>query len=336
MTRLDDAAALVRSAADLAAATDLTFEAALRSVTETAAALAAEDSDRMRFATVDSDVYVPPRNVYEALVNVACEVGPVRKDRTADAGKGGSYQFRGIDGVMNAVHASMARNGVLPVPHDDPNPGGDGPQVREVELSSRNSNPWRHHTITTRWVVLGPGGTSLEVPIVSEALDNQDKGLGKARSYGMKDLLIRLLTLPTDDPAADNEAASIPPADRSSSGRGRSQQSRSRRSRQAPPPADPDADAVAAGFESEEHRRSCHNEVWALRRQIPDPYRQEVRDAHSRWDLRWPLTATELVEFRELVEGVLAAADADPTVTGVAPDGLPAAPEFDVDAEGAS
>lgn len=335
MTRLDDAATLVRTAAELAAASDLTFEAALAAVTSTAAALADAEAASMRFATIESDVYAPPRNVYEALVNVAREVGPVRKDRTADAGQGGRYQFRGIDGVMNAVHAAMARNGVLPVPYDDPNPGGDGPQVREVELTSRNSNAWRHHTITTRWVVLGPCGTSIEVPIVSEALDNQDKGLGKARSYGMKDLLIRLLTLPTDDPDADNEATSIPAADGDrSSGSRPSRRSRPRPSQGSRPsnrgPSDAevaaaaDADAVAAGFESEEHRRSCHNEVTALRRQVPSDRRDLVRDAHAKWDQRWPLTASELVEFREVVESAIA---------GQA-DGLPAEPEFDVDGDG--
>lgn len=325
---IDQAVRILEAATALAASSDRTVEEAIAAITATAAAL---DADRVRFDARDTDVYIPPADVYEALVNVAREVGPVRKDRTADAGKGGSYQFRGIDGVMNEVHGSMARNGVLPVPHDDPNPGGSGPQVREVEMSSRNGNAWRHHTITTRWVVLGPNGTSIEVPIVSEALDNQDKGLGKARSYGMKDLLIRLLTLPTDDPAADNEAASIPAADGPGRpARARSQgQSRGRRRSQAAaaetPPVDPDAEAVAAGFSSEQHRRDCHNEVTALRRSIPDEAdREAVRALHrERWDARWPLTAEELVDFREAIENVIPAGD-----------GLPAEPEFDVDGDG--
>lgn len=341
---IDQAVRILEAATALAASSDRTVEEAIAAITATAAAL---DADRVRFDARDTDVYVPPADVYEALVNVAREVGPVRKDRTADAGKGGSYQFRGIDGVMNEVHGSMARNGVLPVPHDDPNPGGSGPQVREVEMSSRNGNAWRHHTITTRWVVLGPNGSSLEVPIVSEALDNQDKGLGKARSYGMKDLLIRLLTLPTDDPSADNEATVIPAADGPGRpGRARPQGQTSGRRRteapaaQAAPAVDVDADARSAGFEGEEHRQACHNEVTALRRRLPAEYRSTVRDEHAlRYGKRWPLLAAELADFREFVEGTLEVADLDPTASPVAEpdqqtgDGLPAEPESDVDGQ---
>lgn len=349
---ITQAADLVRAAFELSRASDLSFDAALASLTSTAAAL---EADRIRFDARDTDVYVPPRDVYEALVNVAREVGPVRKDREAKAfDGGGSYRFRGIDGVMNAVHEAMARNGVLPVPHDDPNPGGDGtvPQVRDLEVTTRNGKPWRHHTITTRWVVLGPGGSRLEVPIVSEALDNQDKGLGKARSYGMKDLLIRMLTLPTDDPDADNEAARIPDADgqRYDAG-GRPARRSSRRHGSAPSQAAPaatqgptdaevaaaqDDDARAAGFEDEAHRLACHNEVTALRRRIPDgPYREQVRTEHQdRYAKRWPLTAAELADFREYVETTLETVDADPTLPvgpAPAPDGIPAEPEFDID-----
>lgn len=342
MTSTSIAAQLVAAAADLAASSDLGFPDALKALTETARQL---DADRVRFEAHDTDVYTPPADVYEAMVNVAREVGPVRKDRTADAGKGGTYLFRGIDGVMNAVHASMARNGVLPVPHDDPNPGGDGPQVREVMVSTRGGNPWQHHTVTTRWVLLGPNGSSLEVPIVSEALDNQDKGLGKARSYGLKDLLLRMLTLPTDDPDSDTEATRIPDAEQRYDRQGRPAGPSRPRGRRKPGgrsdgpseaeiAAQADADAQAAGFEDEAHRLECHNEVTKLRRQLPDPYRDQARTQHrASYDARWPLTAVELADFAEFIEGLLLAADEDPTVTPAAPPPEPATIDADPDTD---
>lgn len=347
MSAADQAVELVAGAAELARTTDVTFEEALRALTATTTALEAatnaSTAERLHFRSVETDVFAPPANVYEALVNVANEVGPVRKSRETTGEGAPRYKFRGIDDVMNEIHASMARNGVLPVPFDDPNPGGDGPQVRELVVSSRNGKPWSHHTITTRWVLLGPNGSTLEVPIVSEALDNQDKGLGKARSYGMKDLLLRLLTLPTDDPHADNEATNIPEADgqrydaqgqpaRSGSRSG----SRSQRSRQATRPtpspapgpseaevaAQLDADAKAAGFEDEAHRVACHNEVAALRKRLPDDYRKLVRKEHAdQFGQRWPLTAVELASFTEFVVTTLETAELDPTAT------LPPAPE---------
>lgn len=285
-----------------------------------------------RFEEVPTDVHIPPANVYQALVNVAREVEPVSKDREhRGAGGGETYKFRGIDDVMNAIHASMARNGVLPVPNDDYaedlDASADRPWTYESVVRG-GGKPWRHHLLRTRWTILGPNGTSLEIPILSEALDNQDKGLGKARSYGMKDLLLRLLTLPTDDPNTDNEHAQIPEADgqrytsqgqpaREGRRRGSTPRQAAPTAPQAPPaaPVDADADARATGFEDEAHRLRCHNEVAGIRKALPESYREQVRSEHQkRYQQRWPLTAEELTGFREYVEA-LAEIDADPTVT---------------------
>ena len=54
--------------------------------------------------------------------------------------------------------------------------------------------------VEVEWTIYGPAGDSIVTSNWGEALDNADKGLGKARSYAQKDLLIRLLEIPTEDP----------------------------------------------------------------------------------------------------------------------------------------
>lgn len=146
-----------------------------------------------------------PGSIAADLAAIAADVGAVSKTRDADAGAGGSYKFRGIDDVMNAVHPAFAEHGVTIVMEDT------DVTFDVVERGNRGSK-WRHWLVTTRYHFIARDGSALRCTVTSEALDNQDKGIGKAHSYGLKDALCRLLTLPTDDPHQDNEAADIPDA----------------------------------------------------------------------------------------------------------------------------
>ena len=139
------------------------------------------------------------------LAAVAAAVGAVSKDRDADAGAGGSYKFRGIDDVMNAVHPAFAEHGVTILMEDV------AVSYDTIERGNRGAK-WRHWLVTTDYHFIARDGSALKCRVTSEALDNQDKGIGKAHSYGLKDALCRLLTLPTNDPHADNEANAIPDA----------------------------------------------------------------------------------------------------------------------------
>lgn len=143
--------------------------------------------------------------VVQALALVARDVGAVSKDRQAKATGEASYAFRGIDDVMNAVHGPMAEHGVVPTYVEE--------DVTWAEVTrGQRGTVWRHYMVRIRWTFTGPAGDSIEIVNHGEALDNQDKGLGKARSYAFKDALSRLLTLPTDEPQGDTEANQPPEA----------------------------------------------------------------------------------------------------------------------------
>jgi hypothetical protein len=65
-------------------------------------------------------------------------------------------------------------------------------------------------------------------------------------------------------------------------------------------PRDPNADAVAAGFDSEAHRKAEHKRVDTLARQVPEENREPLRKhrkAHP-----WPTTAAALHDFEEMCD----------------------------------
>ena len=53
--------------------------------------------------------------IYSAIVGVMNDIGAVSKDKTCKSNFG-SYKFRGIDDVMNALHPAMVRNKVFALP----------------------------------------------------------------------------------------------------------------------------------------------------------------------------------------------------------------------------
>ena len=53
--------------------------------------------------------------IYAAILGVMNEVGAVSKEKTCKSNFG-SYKFRGIDDVMNALHPAMVKNRVFAIP----------------------------------------------------------------------------------------------------------------------------------------------------------------------------------------------------------------------------
>ena len=131
--------------------------------------------------------------VHIALARVMADVKAVRKDGYNQHKR---YNFRGIDGVMNAVGPALRTHGVLP--------------QFTVELLKHEHVPAGTKTQTQvllRYELnfLGPMCDSLPRPVVvfGEANDYQDKALAKAHSVAYRTALLQALCLPTDEPDPD-------------------------------------------------------------------------------------------------------------------------------------
>jgi hypothetical protein len=128
--------------------------------------------------------------IVEALNAAALEIGPVGKSGRAPQ-QMGSYSFRSIDDVVNACSGPMARNGLIVIP-----------AITETKSEAWNDK-WRKEYARYRFRIMHVSGEYIETEIVAQALDNGDKGLGKATSYALKEFLCRMFLIPTDD---DTEA----------------------------------------------------------------------------------------------------------------------------------
>ena len=130
-----------------------------------------------------------------ALNAASLEIKPVGKSGKAAQQMGG-YSFRTIDDVVNACSGPMNRNGLVIIP-----------AMIETKSEAWNDK-WRKEYARYRFRIMHVSGEWIETEIVAQALDNGDKGLGKATSYAYKELLTRLFAIPTGDaPESTNYGA---------------------------------------------------------------------------------------------------------------------------------
>ncbi len=128
--------------------------------------------------------------VVSALTRASASIGAVGKSGKAAQQMGG-YSYRGIDDVVNAVSPALIEQQLVIVPFD----------------SETKTEPWaeKWHKVNIRIVftILHSSGQWISTEMVGQALDNGDKGLAKARSFCLRELLTRMFLIPTSD---DTEA----------------------------------------------------------------------------------------------------------------------------------
>lgn len=148
--------------------------------------------------------------IYAAILGVMKDIGAVSKDKTCKSNFG-SYKFRGIDDVMNALHPAMVKNKVFVVPEIKE-------IVREVK-TSKNGTQMNHSICTIRYEFYTEDGSCLECTVVGEGMDTGDKATNKAMSVAFKYACFQTFCIPTedmDDPDAERpeEVADKAPVDK--------------------------------------------------------------------------------------------------------------------------
>ena len=131
-------------------------------------------------------------NVFQAVNAVMREVRAVGKDGKNTFDK---YNFRGIDGTLNAVGPALRNHGVIAVP-----------VVEHLEKGSVTTGKGAVMTtiilqMRTRWY--GPAGDHFESVTWGEAFDRGDKATAKAHSVAFRTAILETLCLPTQEPDPD-------------------------------------------------------------------------------------------------------------------------------------
>lgn len=133
--------------------------------------------------------------VHEALSAVMADVQEIRKEgRNTHQG----YNFRGVDGVMNAVGPAFRKHNVLCLP-------------RVLKASYRDfeakSGGTQHECIIeVEFTFVGPEGDTLVCSAMGEASDASDKATSQAHSVAYRTALLQALCVPTDAPDPDESS----------------------------------------------------------------------------------------------------------------------------------
>lgn len=133
--------------------------------------------------------------VHTAWAAVMAEVRAVGKTDRVTSGPA-QFNFRGIDGVLNAVGPIFRKHGVYVAPI--------GVDILSTEHNpTRSGGMMKNVTISVTWRVTGPAGDSWMGISLGEGADAGDKAISKAHSVAYRTFLIQALALPTDEPDPD-------------------------------------------------------------------------------------------------------------------------------------
>ena len=128
--------------------------------------------------------------IYAAILGVMNEVGAVSKEKTCKSNFG-SYKFRGIDDVMNALHPAMVKNRVFAIPEILE-------MTREVKTSAKGT-PMTSSICKIRYDFFTDDGSKVSCTVIGEGMDTGDKATNKAMSIAFKYACFQTFCIPTED-----------------------------------------------------------------------------------------------------------------------------------------
>lgn len=156
-----------------------------------------EELPDIEYTGAITDVDVVP--VHTAWSRVMADVQSVGKgDRFSATGQG-TYQYRGVDRVLNAVGPALRRHGVMVIPV--------ATEANYRDVLTSNNKKMRECTVTVTYSIRGPKGDEMPAQSCGESMDTGDKGTTKACTVAYRNFLIIALSIPTRDPRLDAEAS---------------------------------------------------------------------------------------------------------------------------------
>ena len=129
--------------------------------------------------------------IYAAILGVMNEVGAVSKEKTCKSNFG-SYKFRGIDDVMNALHPAMVKNRVFALSRKILE------MTREVKTSAKGT-PMTSSICKVRYDFFTDDGSKVSCTVIGEGMDTGDKATNKAMSIAFKYACFQTFCIPTED-----------------------------------------------------------------------------------------------------------------------------------------
>lgn len=141
--------------------------------------------------------------VFDAFLAVLADVEAIGKNRRVQEGPA-RFAFRGVDDVMAALHAPMAKHQLICVPQVLD-------RLQETRATSKGGTMNVTH-VRVRFAFYGPDGSTFYAETWGEGQDSGDKSTGKAHSMAYKSALLQAFHIPVDDtPDADLDTTEAAP-----------------------------------------------------------------------------------------------------------------------------
>jgi len=148
--------------------------------------------------------------IFTAMANILKDVETIGKDRKADMGNAGKYNFRGIDDMYNSLHDTFAKHEVFIIPEILKS----DLQVQEKEstYNGQTKKSLQYSVLLTiKFGFYTTDGSSVSAVGIGHALDTSDKATNKAQSSALKYALMQTFLIPTEEDkdveVADNKVA---------------------------------------------------------------------------------------------------------------------------------
>lgn len=134
--------------------------------------------------------------IYKKMANVYSKIEAIGKTQE---NKEQRFKFRGIDDVYNALHKTMAEEGIFLTP--------EVIETTRTQIQSKSgTNGW--HTISKiKFTFYAEDGSSVFAITDGEAIDYGDKSTSKSQSMAIKYALLQTFMIPTED-TEDGDKAS--------------------------------------------------------------------------------------------------------------------------------
>lgn len=126
--------------------------------------------------------------IYALIPRIMAEVGAVEKTRRNQQQ---GYQFRGVDDVMGAFHAPLAKHGVFFVP--------DVLETEQTERQTKAGGLLIYTRLKVAYTFYAPDGSCVRAVVVGEAMDSGDKSSNKAMSAALKYALLQIFCVPVEE-----------------------------------------------------------------------------------------------------------------------------------------
>lgn len=131
--------------------------------------------------------------IYEAIASIMEETKAIGK---TEKNQQQGFLFRGIDNVMNELHALFAKHKVFILP--EVKDFNVSEKVTEKDYNGQKRTSILYYTrATIKFDFMTTDGSSVSTVNVGEAMDSGDKGMNKAMSVALKYALMQMLLIPT-------------------------------------------------------------------------------------------------------------------------------------------